>query len=273
MNKTQLINEIQSKIYPNNNGEITAQKLQDVLLYLVEFAADIAEHAGTPGASGVGISNISMVSGEGTTTRSLKITLTNNETYAYPIFDGKDGATGAQGPKGSDGRNGRDGVNGSDGKDGVDGRDGIDGKDGKDGKDGYEGRDGRDGKDGKDGKDGRDGRDGQDGRDGENGRDGLNGKDGKQGRAGAAVRGPYDYYAISAQTRWWCSGEEMEESPENTKWIDIVCKDQKYYACKIGYYGRLSPWEDVVEDHWQEGESFEFVATKLLLAKRSEERV
>ena len=53
MNKTQLINEIQSKIYPNNNGEITAQKLQDVLLYLVEFAADIAEHAGTPGTSGV----------------------------------------------------------------------------------------------------------------------------------------------------------------------------------------------------------------------------
>lgn len=269
MNKTQLINEIQSKIYPNNNGEITAQKLQDVLLYLVEFAADIAEHAGTPGTSGVGISNISMVSGEGMTNRSLKITLTNNETYAYPIFDGKDGATGAQGPKGVDGKNGRDGVNGTDGRNGVDGRDGIDGKDGKDGKDGYEGRDGRDGKDGKDGKDGRDGRDGEDGKDGQDGKDGLNGKDGKQGRAGAAIRGPYDYYAISAQTRWWCSGEEMEESPENTKWIDIVCKDQKYYACKIGYYGRLSPWEDVVEDHWQEGESFEFVATKLLLAKNA----
>lgn len=270
MDKTQLIQEIERKIYPNNNGEITGQNLQDVLIRIVEFAVDVAnEQAGRQGEDGVGIDNISMVSGEGLTTRSLKITLTNNETYSYPIFDGKDGAAGVQGPKGSNGRDGRDGVNGSDGKDGVDGRDGIDGKDGKDGKDGYEGRDGRDGKDGQDGRDGRDGRDGQDGRDGENGRDGLNGKDGKQGRAGAAVRGPYDYYAISAQTRWWCSGEEMEESPENTKWIDIVAKDQKYYACKIGYYGRLSPWEDVVEDHWQEGESFEFVATKLLLAKNA----
>jgi cytoskeletal protein CcmA (bactofilin family) len=270
MDKTQLIQEIERKIYPNNNGEITGQNLQDVLIRIVEFAVDVAnEQAGRKGEDGVGISNIATAATNVTNTRKLVVTLTNNEVREFPIFDGKDGAAGVQGPKGSNGKDGKDGTNGVDGHDGVDGRDGIDGKDGKDGKDGYEGRDGRDGKDGQDGRDGRDGRDGQDGRDGENGRDGLNGKDGKQGRAGAAVRGPYDYYAISAQTRWWCSGEEMEESPENTKWIDIVAKDQKYYACKIGYYGRLSPWEDVVEDHWQEGESFEFVATKLLLAKNA----
>ena len=270
MDKTQLIQEIERKIYPNNNGEITGQKLQDILKRIVEFAVETAnEQAGRKGEDGVGISNISMVSGEGLTNRSLKITLTNNETFAYPIFDGKDGVAGVQGPKGANGKDGKDGINGIDGRNGVDGRDGIDGKDGKDGKDGYEGRDGRDGKDGQDGRDGRDGRDGQDGRDGEDGKDGKDGRDGKQGRTGAAVRGPYDYYAVSAQTRWWCSGEEMEETPENAKWIDIVAKDQKYYACRIGYYGRLSPWEDVVEDHWMEGESFEFVATKLLLAKNA----
>ena len=272
MDKTQLINEIKSKIYPNNNGEIKAIDLQQVLERIVEFAVDVAnEQAGRKGEDGVGISSITPtpISGAVGGVR-LTIKLTDNSVLPpFTLYNGKDGAAGVQGPKGSNGKDGKDGINGVDGHDGVDGRDGIDGKDGKDGKDGYEGRDGRDGIDGKDGRDGRDGRDGQDGRDGENGKDGLNGKDGKQGRAGAAVRGPYDYYAISAQTRWWCSGEEMEESPENTKWIDIVAKDQKYYACKIGYYGRLSPWEDVVEDHWQEGESFEFVATKLLLAKNA----
>lgn len=141
----------------------------------------------------------------------------------------------------------------------------YDGTDGVDGAQGPRGYSGRDGMNGSDGADGRDGRDGEDGRDGKDGKDG---KDGFQGRQGAAVRGPYDFYSMSGTTRWWCNGEESEDYPDSQLWIDVILKDDVYYYCNTTYYGRLSPWNNV-KSRWTAGESFEFIATKLLLARNA----
>ena len=140
-----------------------------------------------------------------------------------------------------------------------------DGRDGTDGAQGPRGAAGRDGINGSDGADGRDGRDGEDGRDGKDGKDG---KDGFQGRKGAAIRGPYDFYSMSSTTRWWCNGEESEDYPDSTLWIDIILKDDVYYYCNTTYYGRLAPWNNV-RQNWTAGESYEFIATKILLARNA----
>ena len=141
----------------------------------------------------------------------------------------------------------------------------YDGKDGADGAQGPRGYAGRDGINGSDGADGRDGRDGEDGRDGKDGKDG---QDGFQGRKGAAIRGPYDFYSMSSTTRWWCNGEESEDNPDSALWIDIILKDEVYYYCNTTYYGRLAPWNNV-KQNWTAGESYEFIATKILLARNA----
>ena len=141
----------------------------------------------------------------------------------------------------------------------------YDGSDGADGAQGPRGYAGRDGINGTDGSDGRDGRDGEDGRDGKDGKDG---KDGFQGRKGAAIRGPYDFYSMSSTTRWWCNGEESEDNPDSALWIDIILKDEVYYYCNTTYYGRLAPWNNV-KQNWTAGESYEFIATKILLARNA----
>ena len=86
-----------------------------------------------------------------------------------------------------------------------------------------------------------------------------------EGTPGAAIRGPYDYNTYSGTTRWWCDGTLNSGYSESDKWIDVIVKDGVYYYCNSTYYGTLAPWEDV-EDNWTEGESFDFVATNLLLA-------
>lgn len=98
--------------------------------------------------------------------------------------------------------------------------------------------------------------------------DGLNGTNG-QGRQGAAIRGPYDYAEVSASTRCWCSGEEGEGGCEECeKWIDVIVKDGVYYYCNTTYYGKLTPWTGAngVQSAWTSGDSFNFVATNILLA-------
>ena len=140
--------------------------------------------------------------------------------------------------------------------------DGTDGADGAQGPRGYAGRDGMNGSDGADGRDGRDGEDGRDGKDGKDGQDGF------QGRKGAAIRGPYDFYSMSSTTRWWCNGEESEDYPDSALWIDIILKDEAYYYCNTTYYGRLAPWNNV-KQNWTVGESYEFIATKILLARNA----
>lgn len=86
-----------------------------------------------------------------------------------------------------------------------------------------------------------------------------------EGTPGATIRGPYDYATYSGTTRWWCDGTLNSGYSESDKWIDVIVKDGVYYYCSNTYYGALAPWEDV-EDNWTEGESFDFVATNLLLA-------
>lgn len=57
---------------------------------------------------------------------------------------------------------------------------------------------------------------------GEDGKDGTNGKDGAQGRAGAAIRGPIDFYSNLGNRRW-CNGQGP--TTEDTYWIDVIAKE------------------------------------------------
>lgn len=95
-------------------------------------------------------------------------------------------------------------------------------------------------------------------------KDGLDGTSG-EARQGAAIRGPYNYYTLSASTRCWCAGESSSTCSDCDKWIDVIYKDNKYYYCNTTYYGKLTPWNNV-KSAWTEGDSFDFVATQVLLA-------
>ena len=86
-----------------------------------------------------------------------------------------------------------------------------------------------------------------------------------EGTPGATIRGPYDYATYSGTTRWWCNGTLNSGYSESDKWIDVIVKDGVYYYCNSTYYGTLAPWA-AVSSAWTEGESFDFVATNLLLA-------
>ena len=97
--------------------------------------------------------------------------------------------------------------------------------------------------------------------------DGIAGVPGDPGRQGAVLRGPYAWDEYSASTRWWFNGEESEEE-ESAKWIDVILKDDTYYYCSTSYYGSLSPWSSV-ESAWTSGDTFDFVATRLLLAENA----
>lgn len=85
------------------------------------------------------------------------------------------------------------------------------------------------------------------------------------GRNGAAIRGPYAWEEYSGTTRWWCAGTPNSANPDTEKWIDVIVKDGVYYYCNTTYEGTLAPWASV-DDKWTEGESFDFVATNLLMA-------
>lgn len=94
-------------------------------------------------------------------------------------------------------------------------------------------------------------------------KDGLDGTSG-EARRGAAIRGPYNYYAISASNQCWCAGESGSTCSDCENWIDIVYKDGTYYRCNHTYkqtfdYGYELGW-------WTEGENYDFVATQVLLA-------
>lgn len=95
-------------------------------------------------------------------------------------------------------------------------------------------------------------------------KNGLNGEKGADGRQGAAIRGPYDYYAVSASNQCWCAGSSgVGVCQECEKWIDVVLKDNKYYYCATSYTGTLTSH---FPSYWVEGDSFDFVATRVLLA-------
>ena len=97
-------------------------------------------------------------------------------------------------------------------------------------------------------------------------RDGLDGASG-QGRTGAAIRGPYDYYAVSASSRCWCAGQASVACDECEKWIDVIYKDNVYYYCNTTYSGPID-WANK-SSYWTSGDSFDFIATNLLLANNA----
>jgi len=99
-------------------------------------------------------------------------------------------------------------------------------------------------------------------------KDGLDGTTAGQGRTGAAIRGPYDYYAVSTSTRCWCAGESSSTCTDCDKWIDVILKDGVYYYCNTTYYGKLSPWNNV-SGYWTAGEDFDFVAARLIMAQNA----
>lgn len=103
-------------------------------------------------------------------------------------------------------------------------------------------------------------------------RDGKNGVDGQgtPGRAGAAIRGPYDYYSVSASNQCWCGGDEGTSTCDDcSQWIDVIVKDGVYYRCIKSYTGKCATnytYGINNSTYWQSGENFDFVAAKLILA-------
>ena len=95
------------------------------------------------------------------------------------------------------------------------------------------------------------------------------GDPGSQGRAGAAIRGPYDWYSGQTSTqRRYCNGEGPLESDKD--FIDILYKDGNYYRCTTSYYGSSSDsWASVSSNWTQSNVNYDFVATQLLLAQNA----
>ena len=99
--------------------------------------------------------------------------------------------------------------------------------------------------------------------------DGTNGTDGSQGRAGAAIRGPYDYASHSGSSRCWCAGSSSSTCSECEKWIDVIIKDGVYYYCNTNYYGTIAGGLNHSPSYWTSGDTFDFIATNLLLANNA----
>lgn len=101
-------------------------------------------------------------------------------------------------------------------------------------------------------------------------KDGKDGEDGSVGRAGAAIRGPYNYYDYSASTQCWCAGSGGTTPCEDCdKWIDVILKDDTYYYCNHTYTQTIDYGMDSSRNWWTSGASFDFIATKLLLAENA----
>lgn len=99
-------------------------------------------------------------------------------------------------------------------------------------------------------------------------KNGIDGSSG-QARAGAAIRGPYDYYALSGSNQCWYGGNEGDGAQcgeEGEKWIDVILKDGVYYYCNHTYYGKISDGMSHSPSYWTPGENFDFIATNVLLA-------
>ena len=98
------------------------------------------------------------------------------------------------------------------------------------------------------------------------------GEKGDPGRAGAAVRGPVIW---EPSDRRWCSGEETEGGePEDALWIDVIYyapdgENWTYYRCIESYDGSDDDSWAAVERYWEEAETFDFVASKLILAQNA----
>lgn len=97
-------------------------------------------------------------------------------------------------------------------------------------------------------------------------KDGIDGASGSTGRQGPAIRGPYDYADVSASTRCWCAGQSSSTCDDCDQWLDVVICGDTYYYCNTTYNG---PLYSHFPGYWTSGESFDFVATNLLLANNA----
>lgn len=99
-------------------------------------------------------------------------------------------------------------------------------------------------------------------------RDGTDGV-GQQGLKGASIRGPINYWDVTASRRF-CNGTPNPDYPEDALWIDVILKDDNYYYCNTSYNGGIASLTDwnINKDKWTLSDGkFEFIATKLLLAE------
>lgn len=107
----------------------------------------------------------------------------------------------------------------------------------------------------------------KDGPKGDKGDKGDTGSQGIQGRQGAAVRGPLEWGSNSTSRRF-CNGTGPNDSDK--LWIDVIRKDNTYYYCITSYNGSLQDtWANVSANWSAAGQTFEFIATKLLLAQNA----
>lgn len=93
------------------------------------------------------------------------------------------------------------------------------------------------------------------GEQGPQGPQGPTGPAGQDGEKGPAIRGPRDWTKIPNNEKL-CSGKAGED------FIDVVVYNNNYYLCTVTHY-KTSTWNS---SYWNVNNSFEFVATNLLLA-------
>ena len=95
-------------------------------------------------------------------------------------------------------------------------------------------------------------------------KDGQDGSSG-QGRAGAAIRGPVDWYSGITANRRFCNGVGPNESDKD--FIDIILKDGDYFRCTTSYDGGPNDDWEIVKSNWAiQDAAYDFVASQLLLA-------
>lgn len=98
-------------------------------------------------------------------------------------------------------------------------------------------------------------------------KDGQDGSSG-QGRAGAAIRGPVDWYSGITANRRFCNGVGPNESDKD--FIDILFKDGDYYRCTTSYDGGPNDSWNTVKSNWTITDAaYDFVASQLLLAQNA----
>lgn len=110
-----------------------------------------------------------------------------------------------------------------------------------------------------------------DGKKGDKGDKGDPGDSGSTGLQGAAIRGPVDWYSGITTNRRFCNGRGPLSG--DTKFIDILMKDDIYYQCDISYDATPSDDWDNVKGNWVSADTaYNFVASEVLLANNAKIR-
>ena len=91
--------------------------------------------------------------------------------------------------------------------------------------------------------------------------------DGQTGKRGAILRGPCDWNDVAP-------GARFENGTDGCEFFDVVIRDGEYYSCAVTHTKAIDDKDngpgsnlDKTNHYWQSAADFEFVATKLILAK------